>query len=548
MFFSKNTTDPAEKENRLYGKAETAFAWVCLLIGYAFCRAFPLFNRPLGSFLWILGTYVATTVVLKIKKAPLTGRSALSFFSGLTVAVSMLFSANTVLHFFAIVFCIFAYIYYLYTAFGNRTDNKWNDWFLLDYFKALFIAPFLSLKAFFRHIFNGNGKQNGKEWGKGFIGLSIAAVPTLIIILLLSYDDGFVSLLTRILDFGFSDVFSHLCSLLFGLLPAILIFSLFTSSAEQKCKTLYTKEQCQKAGEVAQIAPVITVVSAVLPILAVYILFFISQWKYYWSAFTGHLPEAVSYAEYARKGFFQLCAVSVINIAIIAVIGLFMRRTEKGAKWTQKILNIVIALFTLVLIATAIAKMALYIDVYGLTPKRVYATWFMIVLALLFVLTILKQFVKKLPLIACGATLFVVAFSLLCFVNTDRQIAEYNVDRYLEKSISDFDVQATRELGDAAIPAMVRLVTQLDREYGTDLVHYHTQQDKMPKMTYLKYRDTCYALYQMAAQRQDSEVWEITLPRLKADSALKQTGIADNLDEWRQTYYRDEYDREYDNL
>lgn len=50
-----------------------------------------------------------------------------------------------------------------------------------------------------------------------------------------------------------------------------------------------------------------------------------------------------------------------------------------------------LSIFTLILIATAISKMVMYISVYGLTQLRFYTTWFMLLLAVIFVMIIVKQ-------------------------------------------------------------------------------------------------------------------------------------------------------------
>ena len=121
----------------------------------------------------------------------------------------------------------------------------------------------------------------------------------------------------------------------------------------------------------------------------VYLFFFVSQWDYYLSAFTGKLPEGVvNYAEYARSGFFELCTVSAINLVIITAIALFMKRSGNGEKIFLRIVSALFSVMTLVLIGTALAKMYLYIDRFGLTVKRLLSSWLMIVIALIFVFVI----------------------------------------------------------------------------------------------------------------------------------------------------------------
>ena len=206
--------------------------------------------------------------------------------------------------------------------------------------------------------------------------------------------------------------------------------------------------------------------------LAVYVLFFISQWKYYLSAFTGKLPVETSYAEYAREGFFQLCAVAVINLLVVIAVSLFMKRKGEKPSVPQRILSVAVSVSTLVLIATALAKMVMYIDCYGLTHKRVYASWFMAVLAALFVIIAVKQFVHRLPVIALSFAMCVISFAFLVFADADTVIAEYNVDRYIEGSLDNVDINNLTDLGDSALPALIRLGKHLDEQLSTDIRDY----------------------------------------------------------------------------
>ena len=517
---------------RSFNTVETVFAWICFAIGYAFCRVFPASANPFGGFLFIITLFVVTAVILKIKGARLTGMPLAAGISALLMGTSLLFSANLFIHFFAYAYCLGAYGYFLYTAFGNAAEQGLNDLLFIDFFKALLIAPFRSFIALFRGVFSGKSQVGGKTLLKIIAGIGVAIVPTVIIISLLSYDSGFSDLLMDIFDFGFSDVLSHIGSLILGIPIGMYVYGLFISSIDRKCDGIWTAQTCRETSAKIKIAPVISVLSAVFPILAVYVVFFISQWKYYISGFVGVLPDATTYAEYAREGFFQLCTVSFINFLIIGAIGFFTRRKTEKPSVLQRLLTIVLSLFTLVLIATAVAKMVLYIDVYGLTPKRVYATWFMAVLALLFILMIIKQFALRLRAIAISAVIVICSFAALSFANTDALIVEYNADRYLDGSIDSFDADAMSELGDAAIHSMVRLAMTLDKKHGSDLLNYNNDKGSMDAYEYYEYTELCNYLYNLAKWR-ETDVWSLTLPQLQADAALKECGLDEKIAQWK---------------
>ena len=101
------------------------------------------------------------------------------------------------------------------------------------------------------------------------------------------------------------------------------------------------------------------------------------------------LPAEFTYSQYARKGFFELCVIAFINFGITYLSFVIVERNNEGKR--PKALTaqtILLSVFTLLLIATALSKMAMYIDCYGLTRLRIYASWFMVMLFIMFIIII----------------------------------------------------------------------------------------------------------------------------------------------------------------
>jgi hypothetical protein len=244
------------------------------------------------------------------------------------------------------------------------------------------------------------------------------------------------------------------------------------------------------------------------------------------------LPEEFSYAEYAREGFFQLCAVAFINLAVIIAISVFMRRKTEKAPVLLRVLTIVYSVFTLVLISTALAKMFMYIESYGLTQKRVYSTAAMIVLAVIFVLLIVKQFVPKICVGAVSLAASLVLFAVLSLGNLDGMIAKYNVDRYIDGSLPTVDIEAMENLGDAAVPELVRLAKYMDEKNGTNILD-EIQED----VTDVMYIDLAAAL-RMRAESIAADACEegsiekffaVNIPAIKAEKALADIGFFEKI-------------------
>ncbi|MBO5869794.1 MAG: DUF4173 domain-containing protein, partial [Clostridia bacterium] len=276
---------------------------------------------------------------------------------------------------------------------------------------------------------------------------------------------------------------SHIISLAFGLVIAMYLFGVYYANSEKRAPLNYDK--FSETSKKLRIAPALTVAAALFPILAVYVIFFISQRYYYVSAFTGVLPSGVeSYAEYARNGFFELCAVSAINLVALIVVSVFLRRNNTAQSVFFKIITVVISVMTLVLIGTAMSKMALYIKEYGLTQKRVLSSWFMVLLTLVFVLIILRQFISKIKLVSTCTAIVIAMTALLGLSNYKTIIADYNVERYISGDSENLDAIALSKLGTSAVPAMTRLADYWDEQfeipeyYGHEYIHKSLRQQK----------------------------------------------------------------------
>lgn len=91
----------------------------------------------------------------------------------------------------------------------------------------------------------------------------------------------------------------------------------------------------------------------------------------------------------------------------------------------MRVCNIVLSALSLLLAATAVSKMGLYIAAYGLTAKRVIATAFLIWLMLVFCAVIVWQF-KRFGIARLSVCAGAVLVCLLCVMPVGRMIGVYN--------------------------------------------------------------------------------------------------------------------------
>lgn len=113
---------------------------------------------------------------------------------------------------------------------------------------------------------------------------------------------------------------------------------------------------------------------------ALYALFFAVQGRYLFGAFTRTLPDGFIVSEYARQGFFELCKVMAVNFALLWLV---TRTSKKGVRGARAALALCLVLLaeSFLLAIVAFSKLALYIDCFGFTPRRLQSTWLVCVLA-----------------------------------------------------------------------------------------------------------------------------------------------------------------------
>ncbi len=160
----------------------------------------------------------------------------------------------------------------------------------------------------------------------------------------------------------------------------------------------------------------------------------------------------LTYAEYARGGFWQLLAVTVLTLLVIVL----------GKRWapvdpvSTRLLLGALAVLTLVIVASAMSRMWLYQQAYGFTVLRLLVLTIELWLGAGFVLT-LTAVLRSRPggplrgMLAAG----VVALLGLAVLNPDGFVAEHNITRYAETGTIDADYLSG--LSADAVPALDRL-------------------------------------------------------------------------------------------
>lgn len=87
----------------------------------------------------------------------------------------------------------------------------------------------------------------------------------------------------------------------------------------------------------------------------------------------------LTYAEYVHQGFYQLIFASALVLAVILTLRLMHGAEHK----VSNILHLVLLGETILVLLSAVRRLALYVDAYGYTPSRLFAYWVMLLIATL---------------------------------------------------------------------------------------------------------------------------------------------------------------------
>ncbi len=348
-----------------------------------------------------------------------------------------------------------------------------------------------------------------KTIGKVLIGL-LCAIPVLLIVvpLLLASDDAFNGMMTEL----FNDTSTTLLRSVVG-----VILSVFAIAYGFSIRSGRVSKPKEKTSNGIENAYLISFLSA---IAVCYLLYLFSQLAYFFSAFSGFLPDGeITYAQYARKGFFEMCAIALINLFIVFISLLIAKKKDGKVCHGIKALATFIAVFTLIIIATAISKMVLYIDVYGMTVLRLTTSSFMVFLAVVFISVIGRIHIRRINVIKTALVAAGCIVLVLGTVNVNTVCAKYNYESYRSGKLETIDVVAINDLGYEGIPYLVKLATDQDNDIAwvakrflaaAYLYGYFEGVEETEGFTVDDLKDRCV----------DREFSQFSIPRMKAYEAL----------------------------
>ncbi len=164
----------------------------------------------------------------------------------------------------------------------------------------------------------------------------------------------------------------------------------------------------------------------------------------------------ISYSKYAVGGFQQLVFVSILTLIIVGVAARWGRKEHPGERLFLRIALGALCVLSVVIVWSALSRLNLYVNTYGLTRERFAVFMLEIFLGIMFVLVLLAGAQMKAPWLS--RAVFGVGIVMLlgaALMNPERWIAQHNIDRY--QAGEKIDLYYLSAMTADAVPALVNL-------------------------------------------------------------------------------------------
>jgi len=170
----------------------------------------------------------------------------------------------------------------------------------------------------------------------------------------------------------------------------------------------------------------------------------------------------LSYADYARRGFFELTGVAGLLLPLLLGAQALIPASDVRTLRCYRRLAVPLVVLLGAIMFSAGARMRLYVQYYGISTDRLYATAFMIWLAMVFAWLALTVLRSRARTFATG--LVVSGFGVLLTLNVlnpDALVARANLARgdAVRTGAAGADLRYVASLGGDAVPVLVSALT-----------------------------------------------------------------------------------------
>ena len=453
---------------KTFNAADLAYVFMALACGFLYWNFTFVYPQGAGVTVFALILLGATLVYFLKSGIKQTAKSWTWFVIAVLMAAQFMLFDNRGMNWLHFMFLSVVFSYWVCVATGRQLGGKISVYVVGEIIRQGFSIPFRNFGCCGTGLKKAFSERKGvKNVLAAVIGV-IVFLPLIIIVILLlmSADLAFENFAAGLLEgLQMDKIALYVWQFIIGIPVAFYLYGLVYGNVKGRYADKMTVESVGKAAQSMRLAPRVAIYSVCTVFNVIYLTFFVVQADYLFSAFEGTLPEVFTYSEYANRGFFELCGVAALNLLILMIVHLAAKREKNEEPKMLRVQTAAMVLFTILLIATALSKMVIYIDAYGMTQLRVYASWFMVVLLLVFVVLGVRQF-KRFNAARVVVIGIVMMFIGLSYGNIDGMIAKYNISRYEAGTLPHFDFDMLYDLSDAAVAPVYEMYERTDEKFA----------------------------------------------------------------------------------
>lgn len=436
-----------------------AIVGVSLLLGLIFDQFFWGHLPGITIFLYVALTLLALAGLTQYHKATLSRQAMLLgvpilFFAAMTFVRESAFM--TFLN-----MCAVVYLLLLLTKLAHDPEEKVTHYWLKQYFWPVLSLPLRLINHFVYvtgKLFQPKTEStSAKPYAQIARGLVIT-IPILLlfIILFMSADLVFQKAITSIFDFHISSEWvGHLVLIGFIMAGFMGAFGFIFSARNQTETSASETNTSLRLGSVESLMLLGSV-------NVLFLIFIIIQFAYLFGGQNNIQDAGFTYAQYARKGFFELIAVALFTQILLWVI--HKKAVHKSLTHVihSKVFSVALIAQAIIIMLSALKRLGLYEQAYGFTGLRFFSHLFIFWLGVIFILLayhfVSGQKERQFASLAFGTTLlFLLVANVL---NPDAFIARQNIDRY--RQTGKIDLYHLGNLSADAVPQIATLLNDRD--------------------------------------------------------------------------------------
>ena len=431
-----------------------------LLFNYFFYGKVPGIAFPLYFVLIIAGLFTLTMFFKKkINKEVFWLLIPLMFFSSMVFVRS-----SEMLTVFNIAASLLLLLVIVKISFGKKVKN-----FLIEDYIKVFFLPIKFIRPLFQTLsdlfLSFKAKNDQKVFSQVVKGI-LMTIPVLFVFLLLfsSADLIFQKYVSNLININIKpEIIFRSILILIATLAYIGAYSYLFRKQDNQINV----RQNSESYSIGRIENSILLGS----VNVLFFVFMFIQLTYLFGGESNISALGFTYAEYARRGFFELITVAVVSLFLLLFTEKYIIKKETGHTIGFKFLSTVLIVQVMLIMASAFTRLSLYEEAYGFTDQRFFSHAFIILLAVIFCLLLYKIYKnKKEKIFAFHIFISIILFlAVMNFLNPDAFIARRNIERFIVTG--KLDARYLGRLSSDAIPNTIKILDISDEDLRNSFAH-----------------------------------------------------------------------------